>query len=250
MIRDSAARVNAGLIPTVPQDAETFFAAQFFETQKGLALALAVEGFKLANSFILDNEMGLSLSNEMITKQEPGVIELEEGILVTIQEGIEEYLRETSKLSAKTYAKEIDKIVRNAQRFVDPDTGIGLTARQIAAELLKRGFATSKNYATLVARTSTMWALNFGSLRAYSQAGFRVKEWLTTFDDLTCEWCLEMDGKKVRTEDPFWPAGSEFAVRAGTPDGDEAIRVLDLPFAVHTPPLHPYCRCTLLPVTL
>lgn len=79
------------------------------------------------------------------------------------------------------------------------------------------------NRSVLAARTETIDAANRGHLLAYGEAGVQWKEWLTALDEVTCEDCLVADGQQAHLNMPF-PAG------------------------VDVPPLHPNCRCTVLPV--
>ena len=68
--------------------------------------------------------------------------------------------------------------------------------------------------ATLIARTEVMKAVNQGAAERYKEAGVQM-EWLTTHDELLCEECAARDGEVVTTD---------------------------------LPPLHPRCRCCVIPV--
>lgn len=78
--------------------------------------------------------------------------------------------------------------------------------------------------AVKIARTETLSASNQGNLQAYKQSGVvEKKEWLTAFDERTCEECADMNGEIVNINSNF-------------------------SCGVDTPPLHPQCRCAILPV--
>lgn len=103
--------------------------------------------------------------------------------------------------------------------------GSGLTSGKVDDEV--NGYADKllESRADAIARTEIMDALNEGQQAAWMQAqddgvltDGATKEWITTPDELTCEYCAPMDGKTV-------PIGDEFS------EGD--------------PPLHPNCRCTI-----
>ena len=65
---------------------------------------------------------------------------------------------------------------------------------------------------------------------------------LVTPDDALCEFCAVMDGVKIRTADNFLPAGQRLE---GAEGGG-----LSSKFDVGHPPLHPNCRCVVVPGVL
>lgn len=72
--------------------------------------------------------------------------------------------------------------------------------------------------ARLMAHTETMYACNEGAKLRYSQHGIKRVQWLTAGHENTCEKCAALNG-----------------------------RIFDID-KVPSCPLHPLCRCTLLPV--
>jgi SPP1 gp7 family putative phage head morphogenesis protein len=72
--------------------------------------------------------------------------------------------------------------------------------------------------ARTIARTETLYAFNASAVERYKRHGVERVEWLTAHDDRLCDNCLPLDGEKFDIGD--------------APDC----------------PLHPNCRCTLLPV--
>jgi HK97 family phage portal protein len=81
-----------------------------------------------------------------------------------------------------------------------------------------------------IARTETLRASNEGALDAFKQSGVvEAKQWLTAEDDRVDEECAELDGQIVSLGKDF------FETNYGS--GEQ-------------PPLHPNCRCVLLPVLL
>lgn len=73
--------------------------------------------------------------------------------------------------------------------------------------------------ATVMARTETLYAFNNAAELRYSQAGIEVLEWLTAHDDRLCPRCQPLDGVQFRVDSRH-----------------------------ERPPLHPNCRCTVIPV--
>jgi len=86
-------------------------------------------------------------------------------------------------------------------------------------------FADAKGArATLIARTETIDASNFGAVEGYRQSGVvQQKEWLTARDEKVCPICEPLDGEIVDLDQPF-------------SSGDDE------------PGAHPDCRCSVAPV--
>ena len=72
--------------------------------------------------------------------------------------------------------------------------------------------------ARVMARTETMYAFNTGLTNEYASHGIEAVEWLAAYDERVCEQCAPLMGQKFPIDE--------------APDC----------------PLHPQCRCTLLPV--
>ena len=96
--------------------------------------------------------------------------------------------------------------------------------------------------AVRIARTETIWAFNEGAVQGYKQSGVvEAKEWLASADDRTCEWCSSMDGTIVGLDTSFLDMGTDFT---GTEGG-----ILNNSYEnTDHPPIHPLCRCTIIPV--
>lgn len=93
----------------------------------------------------------------------------------------------------------------------------------------------TKTQAERITRTEVLKASNYGLEDAYAQSGVVVgKQWLTAGDP--CPECAEFDGMIV-------DLGDEYAAKGDT------VGNLTLDYSnVENPPLHPNCRCTILPV--
>ncbi len=122
----------------------------------------------------------------------------------------------------------------------------GIIAKESINKLTKRVenvFAQAKGYrAQRIARTETARTANFATVESYRQSGVVAgKQWLTAFDERTCEWCVPMNGKIVSLEEDFFKKGDVFVGR----DGGK----LPLDYTnVGYPPLHVNCRCTLVSI--
>ena len=122
----------------------------------------------------------------------------------------------------------------------------GIEAGESMPKLRKRveevfDFADKKR-ATMIARSETVRASNFGTEQAMIDSGVvEGKEWLIALDERTCDWCKRM---KQKTAD----LGSNFFEEGDTlDDGKGHIMRFDYS-SIPSAPLHPHCRCTLIPI--
>jgi HK97 family phage portal protein len=104
----------------------------------------------------------------------------------------------------------------------------------------------SAHKSEMIARTETARAFSLGEVEAWKQTGVvEVKRWDATGD--ACPFCLEMNGKEVPVDDAYWKEGDEMSIDwEGARDGQ-----IRLGFGygdVIGPPLHPNCRCAMVPV--
>jgi len=157
---------------------------------------------------------------------------------------VEKWIQTTSNGEAQTSAVRLENIFKNAAASRGEDGNTGVTPRQIAQQIIEAGLAQTEARAQMLAHTGAIWSYNEGALQRYESEGVEVVEWLTADDDLRCPFCAEMNGKRVGTREPFFRAGDKFSIDEKTmkvPTGDRG-------FTIEHPPLHPNCRCTLIPV--
>ena len=100
----------------------------------------------------------------------------------------------------------------------------------------------TKNQSLLIARTEMIWAFNEGAQQGYIQSGVVTRKiWDTAEDERVCQWCGPLDGTEVGLETTFFKKGDEFV-------GDQG-RILPFEYEdIQHPPLHPQCRCSIIPV--
>lgn len=95
----------------------------------------------------------------------------------------------------------------------------------------------------LIARTESIRSSARGSEALYKEWQIQYKQWITAIDDRTCPWCLPMDGKIIAIGESWFRRGEQWNVEVG-----EHMRTLRFDYEdVTGPPLHPNCRCALLP---
>ena len=126
------------------------------------------------------------------------------------------------------------------RRLITEGIEEGLGAKAIARNI--RDNIDSAKHAERIARTETIWAHNEGTEVGWKQSGVVIaKEWDTAPDERRCEFCELMHGVQISLDGEFFGKGDTMDGRDGgsLSFGYEEIR---------HPPLHPGCRCSLLPV--
>lgn len=140
-------------------------------------------------------------------------------------EDAERYMQDFSMLLAKSKFVQIRERVRTI--LVD-----GLEKGEnvyTIAENLQKEFSQMKRFeAKRIARTEVARAMNYGREIGYKRSSLVThKQWLVAWDDRLCEQCRPLANQIA-------PLGAEFMAQTGA-------KVLN-------PPLHPNCRCTILPI--
>ncbi len=145
----------------------------------------------------------------------------------------------TKKFAAETNRTTVEALKMSLQDGVSGGESIPDLRKRVE----KIFDVAEKKRATMIARSETIRASNFGAEESMVQSGVvEGKEWLTAFDDRTCPFCEEMDGKVMDLGSSFLDEGASFTVGEQTLNNNYT----DVGF----PPLHPNCRCTIIPVVV
>jgi hypothetical protein len=122
------------------------------------------------------------------------------------------------------------------------EEGLGMDG---IAGLIRGVFENCTKYRSLlIARTETIRASNGAAREAYEQSGVvEGMEWLVTIDDRTCPLCNAMSGKVVGLDENFFNLGESLTVGEGANRVTMKFDYEDVGY----PPLHPNCRCTVVP---
>ncbi len=112
---------------------------------------------------------------------------------------------------------------------------------------IERVYEDARGYrATRIARSEVLRATNFATNEAYVQSGVvEKKEWLTAHDERVCPWCGPMDGKTIGVKEVFFEEGD--TIKGKNENGKTVTMTVGVD-DVDFPPLHPNCRCTLIPI--
>jgi len=221
------------------------FKKQFNETKLPFFVAMTEAGIEFANQEFGEKSLDMV---EIVSKLEAPeiVFDAAETTKRARLDQVEAYVNQTSALETETSARRIGNIFKR-------EAIAGLTPQEVARRILRAGLASadprinSKARSTMLARTYNIWAYNEGAILSYAAHGVGSVEWLVTNDDKLCQFCMTMEietnqgnkGREVGTGNAFAKRGSLQGVDGGT---------LRLPFNVTHPPLHPNCRCTVVPV--
>lgn len=116
----------------------------------------------------------------------------------------------------------IDEATRELLRADVTDAMDSGLSNSALADLLEQSYAFSPERAETIARTETAYADVQGNLAGYTAAGVEGKQWVV--GDGCCDECEALDGVVVAIDEDFPNDGG---------DG---------------PPLHPNCRCDVIPV--
>jgi len=154
------------------------------------------------------------------------------------------------KYLLKDGAKYIAVINEETANLLRQTLSEGVTNGESIPQLTERVSAVyedARGYrATRIARTETLRASNFGTLEAYKQSKVvEKKEWLTAKDERVCPWCGPLNGKQLDLQDPFAEKGQTIN---GKNENGKTMRLTIGLDDVTIPPLHPNCRCTLIPI--
>lgn len=135
------------------------------------------------------------------------------------------------------------KINGETDRLLRVGLKAGLEAGESTRKLRERVRSVMKNSsitrAASIAQSESARAQSAGTEASYIQSGVvKAKEWLPASD--ACPFCESFRGRQITLGSSFGKEGDR--VLAG--GGALALNYSDVPF----PPLHPHCRCTLIPV--
>jgi len=135
----------------------------------------------------------------------------------------------------KTTLKDLRKTLSDG---ADKGEGIHKLQKRVMSVYDKANDARAES----IARTEVIKASNYATEEGWKQSGVvEGKEWLTAEDERVCPWCNYMDEKSetLKLGKSWFKSGDKLTVDNQTTEFDSNIP---------HPPLHPRCRCTIVPV--
>jgi SPP1 gp7 family putative phage head morphogenesis protein len=152
--------------------------------------------------------------------------ELIQGVRINIdQKPVVNFIDKFTRKYAKATNETTVALLRDSlQQGIDAGEAIPDLAKRVN-EIMQDAI---ENRATMIARSETVRASNFGAEEAMRQSGVvESKEWVVAIDERTCDICMEMDGMVVGLGEIF--AEDSYS-------------------DIAAPPRHVNCRCTIVPV--
>lgn len=199
---------------------------------------------------ILDEEKEVSALIRILSPEFERILE-EEGTSAALllgeafnarDERIQEGLKKSLELLAKTYTEESIKLI-------DEQLTEGLADGESLNELSDRirGIQelSSDVRADRVAKTESFRIANYATREAWRQTGVvNTVQWYTAEDERVCPFCGPMNGKTVAIDKGFFEEGE--TIEGEDADGNPVS--MEVSYSdVQNPPLHPNCRCYIRP---
>jgi len=157
------------------------------------------------------------------------------------------YLKEKIEELALQFAENLnDNMIEKLRGVLSEGMMEGESMVDIASRIKDIYGSLSEYDAERIARTEVIRISNSAADEAYKQSGVvDYKEWSTAVDERVCPFCSLMNGRIIEVGKNFFKKGESVVAKDG--EGEEIYLDLDYE-AVKHPPLHPMCRCCLLPV--
>jgi HK97 family phage portal protein len=160
----------------------------------------------------------------------------EEPLISVFDDAVKAFVsRSTLKLgyeATETTEKDIKRIIED---WANAQAGISELKKSI------REYFDDSKRAENIARTEVSRAAGFATEQTYKEAGVIGKQWITAPDERVCQFCHEMDGKIIGIGKNFWNKGDSMI-------GEDGGRLSFDYTGVSSFPLHPQCRCDIVPV--
>lgn len=249
-VKEFAAHIESGGAPKISAKSEKRWAKELAAAQKGPLNFMALHGFILGGDELHGTSHGKSFTG-LRSEGKASIAGVDVGddptnfLQAADWMNLPKWVATTSESAAATTGTRLQNIFARASAYFDSETNQGRTPKEIAAQILEEGITQCASRAEMLAHNGAIWAYNEGAVQRYAAEGIEVEEWLTADDDLRCPFCADMNGKRISTGDAFFQAGDKFTI--------EGAGALKIPggakgFDVRHPPLHPRCRCTIIPI--
>ncbi len=155
----------------------------------------------------------------------------------------DELLKQTTKFPAGVVGTSEEIIRREIANGLELGESIDKLRKRVTGRL---GPTYIKNRAEMIARSETIYASNAGAELGYMQSGVvEGKKWLTALDERTCFLCTDMNNMTAPLGQPTW---EKEGLNIGDVQGKYGLDFDYTEGAMPHPPLHPRCRCTIVPI--
>lgn len=213
-----------------------------------LKSALAKKDWKANAPKVLDPEREVKTTIDLFTPLFTQLV-INEGIsaydFLGITTGEDEIITPNlTKFITSNTKKFAGSITEDSSKKLRATIAAGLEQGESIADLEKRileSTAFSPARAEKIARTETIRAQGKADLEVWKQTGVvEGKIWYTALDERTCPFCEPLHGKRISLGDSYFKKGETHTGSDGS--------TIDLDYEnVDAPPIHPQCRCVLIP---
>lgn len=193
--------------------------------------------------------LGYNFAADLMTSLERPIPSLLEDSMAAgfLYASVDTYFEEATKRQANTFIRKVESTYKKSTERLDEE-GIELTSEALANAVQLDMKEFNKTYSSMAALAGMAWANNEGAIKAYLKAGVVRWRWVTRGDDRVCPFCNELDGTVVSTSSYFVQANTRFPAQKLNAKGEEVTVYLQTPaWNIMHPPLHPRCRCKILP---
>jgi HK97 family phage portal protein len=161
-----------------------------------------------------------------------------DGTNLEVLKFLEDYVPKFTEKLTSTTRKDLQAVLLKAQLE-------GWSVPKLKDEL-KRVFNNyADNRVEMIARSEVVRSSNAGAKMSYKDGGITELEWMDTDDRRTCPFCRKLDGKRIGIDQFFLKVGE--TIEADNENG-KTVRYKNTYENIQYPPIHPMCRCALLPV--
>jgi len=213
------------------------------EAIKNLNSTLKTKNWRTKAINLIDKEKEIKATIDLFTPLFLALVE-EEGLAAaelllgsdefTITPSLRKFVESNTKKFAGAITEETSTKLRST-------IAAGLESGEAITDLEKRimeSVAFDLPRAEKIARTETIRTQSKATVEVWKDSGVvKAKTWFTAEDERTCPNCGPMHGKEISLNNDFFKKGED------APGG------LTIDYEnVGGPPLHPQCRCTLIPI--
>jgi len=223
---------------------KTLWQSQLESAKKELKVFLNKKNWKASVPALIDEPKEIKATIDLFTplfaaiaadEVESAAAEL--GVEMSVTPALRKYIEKNTKKFAGEITKETSRQIRAT-------VIAGLEQNEAIPDLEKRiesipAFGTGRGQrAEMISRTETIRAQGKAETEVWRESGVVTgKEWYTTASDQACDDCADLDGKIIEIDSEFYEKGDVTSSGAKLDYED-----------VGNPPLHPNCRCAVLPV--
>lgn len=148
---------------------------------------------------------------------------------------------------SKLVAKHFNETTRLAlQTILENSMTEGMSVDETADKIDQYFDGVGKERAWVLAQTESVRAMTYADINAWRLTGeVEDKEWYTAEDERVCAVCAELHGNRIGLTVDYFKKGDRLLIERD----DRPTLEVDFAFSdVSGPPLHPRCRCVLIPI--